>query len=96
MRFTQNILQSLDRGIHAGISDLQNDASRVTFDYIKLLEDSSTLISTATTNIQETLGLKTMSIVGGSLILSFLLIMTFTLWFAPSFVSIRPSHLPPF
>ena len=69
----QQVRRGVDRGIHAGISDLQNDASRVTFDYIKLLEDSSTLISTATTNIQETLGLKTMSIVGGSLILSFLL-----------------------
>ena len=88
----QQVRRGVDRGIHAGISDLQNDASRVTFDYIKLLEDSSTLISTATTNIQETLGLKTMSIVGGSLILSFLLIMTFTLWFAPSFEEVKTNR----
>ena len=88
----QQVRRGVDRGIHAGISDLQNDASRVTFDYIKLLEDSSTLISTATTKIQETLGLKTMSIVGGSLILSFLLIMTFTLWFAPSFEEVKTNR----
>ena len=71
----QQVRRGVDRGIHAGISDLQNDASRVTFDYIKLLEDSSAVVNNATSKIQETLGLKTMSIIGGSLILSFLLIM---------------------
>ena len=89
----QQVRRGVDRGIHAGISDLQNDASRVTFDYIKLLKDSSEVINNATSKIQETLGLKTMSIIGGSLILSFLLsfllIMAFTLWFTPSLEEIK-------
>ena len=85
----QQVRRGVDRGIHAGISDLQNDASRVTFDYIKLLKDSSAVVNNATSKIQETLGLKTMSIIGGSLILSFLLIMAFTLWFAPSFEEVK-------
>ena len=87
--FEQQVRRGVDRGIHAGISDLQNDASRVTFDYIKLLEDSSAVVNNATSKIQETLGLKTMSIIGGSLILSFLLIMAFTLWFTPSLEEIK-------
>ena len=81
--------RGVDRGIHAGISDLQDNASRVTFDYIKLLKDSSAVVNNATSKIQETLGLKTMSIIGGSLILSFLLIMAFTLWFTPSLEEIK-------
>ncbi len=85
----QQVRRGVDRGIHAGISDLQNDASRVTFDYIKLLKDSSAVVNNATSKIQETLGLKTMCIIGGSLILSFLLIMAFTLWFAPSFEEVK-------
>ena len=85
----QQVRRGVDRGIHAGISDLQDNASRVTFDYIKLLKDSSAVVNNATSKIQETLGLKTMSIIGGSLILSFLLIMAFTLWFTPSLEEIK-------
>ena len=47
------------------------------------------MVNKATSRIQETLGLKTMSIIGSSLILSFLLIMAFTLWFAPSFEEVK-------
>lgn len=85
----QQVRNGVDRGIHAGISDLKNDASRVTFDYIKLIKDSSALIDNATSKIQETLGLKMASIVGGSLILSFLLILSFTLWFVPSLDEVK-------
>ena len=32
--FEQQVRRGVDRGIHAGISDLKDNASRVTFDYI--------------------------------------------------------------
>lgn len=85
----QEVRRGVDKGIHAGISDLQNNASRVTFDYIKLLKDSSAVINNATSKIQETLGLKMVAIVGGSLILSFFLILGLAFWFTPSLDEIK-------
>lgn len=81
----QPIIKSeIKAGIESGIGEAQAQSAKTTNAYTKAIASNTKLVNESTAKLQETLGLKTMAIIGGSLALFFFLVIGSVVWWTPS------------
>ena len=66
------------------MSDITETAGKARNLYVKSLKEGATVATETTTKLKESLGVRAVLILGGSLLLSFFLIMGLAFWFTPS------------
>ena len=71
-------------GIESGIEQAKDQSNKTTNAYMKAIATNTKLVNESTAKLQETLGMKTMSLIGGSLALFFALVIGFVVWWTPS------------
>lgn len=80
----QEIRRQVEYGVNASMSDITETAGKARNLYVKSLKEGATVATETTTKLKESLGVRTVLILGGSLLLSFFLIMGLAFWFTPS------------
>lgn len=80
----QEIRRQVEYGVNASMSDITETAGKARNLYVKSLKEGATVATETTTKLKESLGVRAVLILGGSLLLSFFLIMGLAFWFTPS------------
>ena len=80
----QEIRRQVEYGVNASMSDITETAGKARNLYVKSLQEGATVATETTTKLKESLGVRTVLILGGSLLLSFFLIIGLAFWFTPS------------
>lgn len=79
----QEIRRQVEYGVNASMSDITETAGKARNLYVKSLKEGATVATETTTKLKESLGVRAVLILGGSLLLSFFLIMGLAFWFTP-------------
>lgn len=85
----QEVRRQVEYGVNASMSDITETAGKARNLYVKSLKEGATVATETTAQLKETLGVKTILILGGSLLLSFFLIMGLAFWFTPSLDEVK-------
>ena len=80
----QEIRRQVEYGVNASMSDITETAGKARNLYVKSLKEGATVATETTTKLKESLGVRAVLILGGSLLLSFFLIMGLAFWFTLS------------
>ena len=83
------VTKQIKAGLEDGIADAQNHSAKITNQYTKAITTNTELINDSTEQLQNTLGLKMISIIGGSIALAFFLIVGFVWWLTPSLDEVK-------
>lgn len=83
------VTKQIKAGLEDGIADAQNHSAKITNQYTKAITTNTELINDSTEQLQTTLGMKMISILGGGLFLCFFLIMGFIWWLTPSLDEVK-------
>lgn len=83
------VTKEIKAGLEDGIAEAQNHSAKITNQYTKAITTNTELIKDSTEQLQNTLGLKMISIIGGSIALAFFLIIGFVWWFTPSLDEVK-------
>lgn len=83
------VTKQIKAGLEDGIADAQNHSAKITNQYTKAITTNTELINDSTEQLQTTLGMKMISILGGGLVLCFFLIMGFIWWLTPSLDEVK-------
>lgn len=83
------VTKEIKAGLEDGIAEAQNHSAKITNQYTKAITTNTELINDSTEKLQNTLGLKMISIVGGGIALCFFLILGFIWWLTPSLDEVK-------
>lgn len=85
----QEIRRQVEYGVNASMSDITETAGKARNLYVKSLKEGASVATETTTKLKESLGLRAILILGGSLLLSFFLMMGLAFWFTPSIDEVK-------
>lgn len=80
----QEVRRQVEYGVNASMGDITETAGKARNLYVKSLKEGATVATETTAQLKQSLGLRAVLILGGSLLLSFFLIMGLAFWFTPS------------
>lgn len=85
----QEVRRQVEYGVNASMGDITETAGKARNLYVKSLKEGATVATETTAQLKESLGLRAVLILGGSLLLSFFLTMGLAFWFTPSLDEIK-------